>query len=158
MTVCARGPRPSRHLLIVLLATLCLATAVSAVHPHDAFTWWLEAGPVLVAVPLLLATYRCFSLTNVSYVAIWVHALVLVLGAHHTWLFFLVVCFCLAFSAFYEMVEWWVAISAEDGDAVAFLATQGDVWDTQWDMFLALCGAVVAQLALARVQDRQLAP
>ena len=72
------------------------------------------------------------------------------------WLFFLTTCFCLAFSAFYEMIEWWVAIGSGD-DAVAFLATQGDVWDTQWDMFLALCGALSSQLLLSRWHDRQLA-
>ena len=72
------------------------------------------------------------------------------------WLFFLTTCFCLAFSAFYEMIEWWVAIASGD-EAVAFLATQGDVWDPQWDMFLALCGAVSSQLLLSRRHDRQLA-
>ena len=71
------------------------------------------------------------------------------------WLGFLVVCFSLAFSAFYEMIEWWVALASEDGD-IAFLGTQGDVWDTQWDMFLCLIGATVAVLTLSRWQDRQL--
>ncbi|MEW6677552.1 MAG: DUF2238 domain-containing protein [Pseudomonadota bacterium] len=71
------------------------------------------------------------------------------------WLFFLTTCFCLAFSAFYEMIEWWVAVASGD-EAVAFLATQGDVWDTQWDMFLALLGAVCSQLLLGRWHDRQL--
>lgn len=72
------------------------------------------------------------------------------------WLFFLTTCVCLAISAFYEMIEWWVAVGSGD-DAVAFLATQGDVWDTQWDMFLALCGALSSQLLLGRWHDRQLA-
>lgn len=72
------------------------------------------------------------------------------------WLFFLVTCFCLAFSACYEMVEWWVALASGD-EAVAFLATQGDVWDTQWDMFLALLGAILSQLLLSKAHDRQLA-
>lgn len=72
------------------------------------------------------------------------------------WLFYLVVSVCLAFSAFFEMIEWWAAL-IWGGDAEAFLATQGDVWDTQWDMFLALCGAITAQLALARWHDRELA-
>ena len=72
------------------------------------------------------------------------------------WLFFLVTCVCLAISAFYEMLEWWVAEASGD-QAVAFLATQGDVWDTQWDMFLALMGAVSSQLLLGRWHDRQLA-
>ncbi len=71
------------------------------------------------------------------------------------WLFFIVTCICLAISAFYEMVEWWVAVSSGD-DAVAFLATQGDVWDTQWDMFLAFIAAMASQLLLAHWHDRQL--
>jgi putative membrane protein len=72
------------------------------------------------------------------------------------WLPVLVVCACLAFSAFFEMIEWWSAViggSAADD----FLATQGDVWDTQWDMFTALVGAVAALLLLSRLHDRQLA-
>lgn len=72
------------------------------------------------------------------------------------WLFFLVTCFCLAFSVFYEMIEWWVAVLGGFA-ADAFLATQGDIWDTQWDMFLALLGAIAAQLMLAGRHDRQLA-
>lgn len=71
------------------------------------------------------------------------------------WLFVLVVCACLAFSAFFEMIEWWSAL-IWGGAADAFLATQGDVWDTQWDMFCALIGALLAQLSLARWHDRQL--
>jgi putative membrane protein len=71
------------------------------------------------------------------------------------WLFYLVVAAALSFSAFFELIEWWAAL-VWGGDADAFLATQGDVWDTQWDMFLALCGALSAQLARARVHDRQL--
>jgi putative membrane protein len=71
------------------------------------------------------------------------------------WLFFLVTCVCLAFSAFYELLEWWTALAAGDA-ATAFLGTQGDIWDTQWDMFLALIGALSAQLTLARAHDRSL--
>jgi putative membrane protein len=71
------------------------------------------------------------------------------------WLAFLVVCVCLAFSAFYEMIGWWTAL-LEGEAAQSFLGTQGDVWDTQWDMFLALLGAVSAQLLLSRVHDREL--
>jgi putative membrane protein len=72
------------------------------------------------------------------------------------WLAFMVVCFCLAFSALYELIEFWTALSA-GGAATDFLGTQGDVWDTQWDMQLALIGAIVSLVALSRVQDRQLA-
>ena len=71
------------------------------------------------------------------------------------WLFYLVCAACLSFSAFFEFIEWWAAVLL-GGDADAYLATQGDVWDTQWDMFLALCGAITAQLMLARLHDRQL--
>lgn len=71
------------------------------------------------------------------------------------WLFLLATACCLAFSAFYELVEWWTALLAGDG-ATDFLATQGDPWDTQWDMFLALLGALAAQLALSRLHDAQL--
>ncbi|MBK8991919.1 MAG: DUF2238 domain-containing protein [Gammaproteobacteria bacterium] len=72
------------------------------------------------------------------------------------WLFFLVLCVCMFVSVFYEFIEWWVALIAE-GASIEFLGTQGDVWDTHWDMFLALCGAILAQVLLARVHDRQLA-
>ena len=71
------------------------------------------------------------------------------------WLFFLVTCLCLAVSALYELVEWWVAVGSGTA-ADAFLATQGDVWDTQWDMFMALCGAIASQLLLRGVHERQL--
>lgn len=72
------------------------------------------------------------------------------------WLFFVVVCISLAISAFYELIEWWSAL-LWGGAADAFLATQGDVWDTQWDMFLALCGAIVALVVLRDIHDRSLA-
>jgi putative membrane protein len=72
------------------------------------------------------------------------------------WLFFLVTCICLAISAFYEFIEWWVAVTSGEA-AEAFLGTQGDVWDTQWDMFLAFLGAMASQLLLGRRHDRQLA-
>ncbi|UCD12375.1 MAG: DUF2238 domain-containing protein [Nitrospinaceae bacterium] len=62
----------------------------------------------------------------------------------------------MAFSAFYELIEWWVAIGSGSA-ADQFLGTQGDVWDTQWDMFLALAGAAVSQLVLGRSHDRSLA-
>ncbi len=71
------------------------------------------------------------------------------------WLSFLVVCFCLALSAFYELIEWWVAVATGEG-AEAFLGTQGYVWDTQSDMGLALLGAVMAMVTLAKFHDRQI--
>ena len=178
----------------------------SAISPHDFPTWFLEAAPVLIAIPLLAATYRRFPLSRLAYGMIGLHAVILLVGAHYTyaevplfnwlrdsydlsrnhydrlghlaqgffpaivareillrrsplkpgkWLFFLVTCFCLAFSATYEIIEWWVALVAGDG-AVAFLGTQGDPWDAQWDMFLALLGAMASQIFLGRLHDRSL--
>src|SRR5262245_33045520 len=71
------------------------------------------------------------------------------------WLFVIVTSICLAFSACYEFIEWWSALIG-GSSAEAFLGTQGDPWDTQWDMFLALVGAITSQLTLSRVQDREL--
>lgn len=71
------------------------------------------------------------------------------------WLIYLVLAACLSFSAFFELIEWWAAL-IYGADADAFLATQGDQWDTQWDMFLCLCGAAVSLLLWSRLHDRQL--
>jgi putative membrane protein len=71
------------------------------------------------------------------------------------WLFALITLSILGVSACYEFTEWWAALAGGEA-AGAFLGTQGDVWDTQWDMFLAGCGAIAAQVLLARVHDRQL--
>lgn len=72
------------------------------------------------------------------------------------WLPFLIVCVCLAVSVVYELVEWWAALIA-GGASIEFLGTQGDPWDTQWDMFLAAAGALLALGLLSRLHDRQLA-
>jgi putative membrane protein len=72
------------------------------------------------------------------------------------WLFTIVLFTVLGISATYELIEWWTALASEEASA-AFLGTQGDVWDTQWDMFLAGCGAIAAQLVFERLHDRQLA-
>ena len=189
-----------------LLLTLLAILAWSAVNPHDYLTWAMEIAPVAIALPILLTTYKRFTLTPLVYTLIWAHCVILIVGGHYTyaemplfnwirdafglernyydrlghlaqgfvpamiareilirksvvngrgWLFTIVVCFCLALSACYEFVEWWAALILGSG-ADAFLATQGDVWDTQWDMFCALIGAVVAQAALGRYHDRQI--
>ena len=75
--------------------------------------------------------------------------------AKRSWLAVIVVSMCFAFSAFYELVEWWVALLSAEA-AESFLGTQGYVWDTQSDMFLALLGAVLALLMLSRIHDRQI--
>jgi len=71
------------------------------------------------------------------------------------WRDFFIVCFCLGFSAFYELIEWWVALLSEEA-ADAFLGTQGYVWDTQSDMGWALFGALAALILLSGLHDRQL--
>ena len=191
----------------LLLTMLILALAVSAIQPYDGLTWWLETFPVLLGFPVVLLTVKKFPLTPLSYRLLFIHALILILGAHYTyarvppglwlqdwfdlsrnhydrlghlaqgfipailareilirrsalqagkWLFFIVICVCLAISAFYELIEWWVALAAQQG-AVEFLGTQGDVWDTQSDMMMALIGVLLAQLLLRRSHDRALA-
>jgi len=204
MTAGSRG----RSLEPAVLLAACLALlVVSGIRPHDRLTWLLEVAPVLLGVPILVATSSCFRLTSLVYRLLFVHACILMLGGHYTyaqvplgfwvqdlfgftrnhfdrvghfaqgfvpalvarevllrrsplrpgrWLFFLVVCVCLALSAGYEFVEWWAALLG-GASAEAFLGTQGDPWDTQWDMFLALVGAMTAQALLARRQDSELA-
>lgn len=189
-----------------LLSVLALIFIWSAIHPYDYFTWFLEVSPVIIALPILVYTYKKFPLTNLSYLLILIHAVILMVGGHYTyaempvfnwlrdtfdlsrnyydrlghlaqgfvpamiareilirnnviktgvWLFFIVCCICLAISACYEFIEWWVAVASGES-ADAFLGTQGDVWDTQWDMFLALIGAILAQILLSNRHDKQL--
>ncbi len=191
----------------VLLAVGAALLILSGISPKDRYTWVLEVAPILVAVPILVWTYKRFPLTPLAYRLIFLHACILMLGGHYTyaevplgywmkdlfgfsrnhydrighfaqgfvpailareilvrktplksggWLFFLVTCVCMAISAFYEFIEWWTALASGEA-AMAFLGTQGDVWDTQWDMFLAFVGAITAQLTLSRYHDRQLA-
>jgi putative membrane protein len=196
----------------VSLSALCLAFVLlvlvwSGIAPVDRFTWWLEVAPVLIALPIVVATHRRFPLTGLLTVLLAVHAAILYVGGHWTyaevpfgfwmqrtfgfarnhydrighfvqgfvpaivarevlirrsplagsrWLPFVVISFCLAVSAFYELIEWWAALATEGG-ATAFLGTQGDPWDTQWDMFLALVGACTALLLLSGPHDRALA-
>lgn len=193
-------------LLLALLAGTIIALAVSGWRPYDRLTWLMEVAPVLIAVPLLLATRERYPLTTLLYVLIFLHALVLIGGGAYTyarvpagfwvqeWLglarnpydklghfmqgfvpalvareillrgnfvrgrrmtAFLCVCVALAISAVYELIEWWAALALGQG-ADEFLGTQGDQWDTQSDMFLALIGATVAIATLSRLQDRQL--
>jgi len=71
------------------------------------------------------------------------------------WLNFIIICICLAISAFYELIEWWVALLSDEA-AESFLGTQGYIWDTQSDMAFALIGAIAALIILSRLHDRQL--
>lgn len=71
------------------------------------------------------------------------------------WTSFIVICFALAVSASYELIEWLASVLTGTA-ATAFLGTQGDVWDTQWDMFMCLIGAATALVTLSRIHDREL--
>jgi putative membrane protein len=195
------------HVLFVVGLIVLSALVLSGVNPYDRVTWLLEIAPILIAAPVLLATYRRFPLTTLLYILIGMHALVLIFGGAYTyarvpfgfWLkevfdlarnpydkighfmqgavpaliarelllrgayvsgkrmtAFLCVCVALAISACYELIEWWAALALGQG-ADEFLGTQGDPWDTQSDMFLALIGAVFSLAALARLHDRQMA-
>jgi putative membrane protein len=193
--------------LIWFVGLLLPVVGWSWVNPHDRLTWWLESGPVLLGLPLILVFRRRFPLSTLLLVLIWLHAVLLVVGGHYTyarvplgewtrdwfgwprnnydklghfvqgfvpailtreillrtsplrgsrWLGFLIVSVCLAFAAFYELLEWLAAV-AGGGATEDFLGTQGYAWDTQSDMALALVGASVALVTLARAHDRSLA-
>lgn len=75
--------------------------------------------------------------------------------ASTAWRNFFILCFCLALSAFYELIEWWVALVSDEA-AESFLGTQGYIWDTQSDMAWALVGAIIALMVMGRLHDRQL--
>ena len=170
------------------------------------FTWFLEVAPAIIAVVVLIFTYKSFPLTPLAYVLILIHCIILMVGGHYTyanvplfdtlsdfvgssrnnydklghfaqgfvpalimrevvirkniiapswWRSFFVVSFCLGFSAFYELIEWWVALLTGE-NAQAFLGTQGYVWDTQSDMAFAFVGAITSLLLLSRLHDRQI--
>lgn len=193
---------------VIWLAVFFSVLIWSVINPHDYFTWFLETAPALVAIVVLSITHKRFPLTNLVYILILCHCIILMVGGHYTyaevplfnelkiwvggsrnnydklghfaqgfvpalvaremtirlhvikpswWRPFFIICFCLAFSAFYELVEWWVALSTGEA-ADAFLGTQGYVWDTQSDMAFALLGAICALLSLSKLHDKQLKP
>ncbi len=194
-------------LLKFLLISYFLIFIWSAVKPHDYFTWFLEVAPALGGLAILIPTYLRFPLSNLFYVLVWIHAIILTIGGHYTYaevpffnwirdtlgtqrnsydgvghfaqgfmpaiytreillrltplkrggrLFMIVVSICLAISAFYELIEWAVAVMIGEG-ANDFLGSQGDEWDTQKDMALCFIGSILAQLFLNGIHDRSLA-
>ncbi|WP_019341050.1 DUF2238 domain-containing protein [Stutzerimonas stutzeri] len=196
-----------KTLYTALSLAVLLALLASGIAPYDRATWLLEVAPVLIAIPVLLLSYRHFPLTRLLYAVIAIHALILILGGTYTYarvppgfwvqewfdlsrnpydklghfiqgvtpallarevllrrnmvvpgkmLGFLALCVALAFSAFYELIEWWVGLIAGQG-AEDFLGTQGDPWDTQSDMLMALLGALLSITGLTGLQDRQIA-
>jgi putative membrane protein len=196
-----------KHLpLKITLAVTLLVFVWSGVSPADRFTWFLEVLPALVVFAILVATRKRFRFSDMSYILICLHSMILMIGGHTTyadmplfnwirdyfglarnyydrvghfaqgfvpalvareyfirkniirgrgWQFFLIIAAVLGFSAFYEFFEWWTSLASGQA-ADAFLATQGDVWDTQWDMFMCFIGSIVALATLSRFQDRVL--
>ena len=178
----------------------------SLINPKDLFTWFLEVLPAMIALIVLVISYKNFKLTPLVYSLILIHCIILMVGGHYTyasvplfdfikdflnqdrnnfdklghfaqgfipamvareiiirksiitiesWRNFFIICFCLGFSAFYELVEWWVAIFTNEASN-DFLGTQGYVWDTQSDMAWALIGAILALTVLGNFHTKQL--
>ena len=178
----------------------------SLINPKDLFTWFLEVLPAMIALMVLVRTYKNFKLTPLVYTLILIHCIILMVGGHYTyasvplfdfikdflnqdrnnfdklghfaqgfipamvareiiirksiitiesWRNFFIICFCLGFSAFYELIEWWVALLSNEASN-DFLGTQGYIWDTQSDMAWALFGAIFALIVLSKYHDKQL--
>ncbi len=187
-----------------LVGALLIILCWSAFRPYEWMTWFLEAFPVFIALGLLILTYHRFKFTNLIYILIFLHCIILLVGAHYSyaevplfnylkdqfdlsrnyydrvghfmqgfvpamigreliirtsplqsgkWLFTLVLLGCLGISSLYELFEWGVAEILHQ-NAEAFLGTQGDVWDTQKDMFMAFIGALASLLLLSKYQDK----
>lgn len=193
--------------LALLTAVVGLALCLSAIHPYDRITWWMEVAPVLIVLPLMWWTRASHPLTGLLTTLIGLHCIVLIMGGAYSyarvplgfWMqdvlslsrnpydkighfmqgfvpalvareillrgghvngrrmaAFLAICIALAVSAMYELIEWWAALALGKG-ADEFLGTQGDPWDTQSDMFMALIGSSLSMLLLSRWHDRELA-
>jgi putative membrane protein len=178
----------------------------SGIKPYDTFTWMLEVAPAVIGAVVLVATYKKFPLTPLTYWLVLIHAIILIIGGHYTyarvpffnwlkdifelernnydklghfvqgftpamiareillrksvvskgkWLFFIVISICMAISAFYELLEWWVALATGTGSN-EFLGTQGYIWDTQSDMFYCLIGAFLSLIFFRKLHDREL--
>ncbi|MFZ1327144.1 MAG: DUF2238 domain-containing protein [Candidatus Contendobacter sp.] len=194
------------HALVFAAALWLLALVLSGLRPFDRTTWMLEVFPIVIALPVLWATYHRYPLTSLLYFFIFLHGLVLMLGGAYSYarvplgfyiadlfdlsrnpydkighfmqgfvpaliareilvrgqlvrgrkmLAFIVLCIILAISATYELIEWAAALMLGQG-ADEFLGTQGDPWDTQSDMFLALIGGITALLVFSGIHDRQI--
>lgn len=195
-----------KHFHLLLLLSLIGILVWSVIEPKDSFTWFLETLPALIGISILVFIYPKFQFTNLVCFLIWIHCIILIVGAHYTysemplfdwiqdsfqlnrnyydrlghfaqgfipamivreillrnkvlkkgkWLFSIVVFICLGISAAYELVEFTAAHLTGTG-AEAFLGTQGDVWDTQWDMLCALCGGIMSLLFLGKYHDQYL--
>ena len=192
--------------LILYVVAFFVCLFLSAIHPKEYFTWFLEVIPAIIGFVILVATYKRFAFSNGTYFFILLHCIILFVGGHYTYahvpLFdwikevahqsrnnydklghfaqgfvpamivrevfirkkvianqsffnFSIVAICLAISAAYEWIEWWVSITTGSGGD-AFLGTQGDIWDTQSDMLFATIGAICMLLFCSKMQDKAL--
>jgi putative membrane protein len=192
-------------LLAVLLA-LCAATAYDP--PAGLLNWFLEVGPGLAGVLVLIVTARRFPMSHLVYLGCFLHMTILIYGGYYTyaetplgnwardtfalsrnpydrvghlalglfpalvvrelllrqtalqrggWLYFIVVSIVLAVGAFWELLEWWVSLIVAPDVGQAYLGMQGDVWDAQWDIFLALIGGMVSLALFGKLHDRSMA-
>jgi len=192
---------------LALLVSATLLLIWSGIAPRDRVVWFMETAPAMAGAAVMLATYRRFPLSSVSYVLVWVFACILIVGGHYTyaevpigdwvkdalgqernhydrvghffqgvipallarellvrtsplragrWLFVACVSVALSISALYEMLEWWFAVVFGGDQASDFLGSQGDVWDAQNDMLMALIGGASSYLICGRLQQRQI--
>src|SRR5688572_15845571 len=192
-------------ILLILLAVICIATVWDP--PAGRFSWLLEVGPGLIGVAVMIFTFRRFRFSELVYVCVFLHMLILIYGGIYTyaltplgnwakeafdlsrnhydrvghfalgffpafvireillrltplqrggWLFFLVTSVALAIGAFWEFIEWWATYLVAADVGQAFLGSQGDIWDAQWDMFLAMVGAMIAMALFNRWHDRSM--
>jgi putative membrane protein len=190
-----------------MFASAAAVLAWSGLWPKERFTWLMEVFPAIIGGAVLIATYRRFQFTTLTYFVVWIFSLILMCGGHWTyaevpvgnwvrdalglsrnhfdrlghffqgvvpamlarelllrtsplrpgkWLFTICVALSLAISASYELFEWQYAVVCGGKQAESFLGSQGDFWDAQNDMFLALTGAVFSMVFLARWQSRQM--
>lgn len=192
--------------LIALSLAFWAAVGWSAIRPLNPSDYWIEIATPVGLFVLLVATWRLFPLTKLSYTLLFLEMLVLVVGAHYThervplfdwireplgwsrnhydrfahlcvgfltvipvreflrrtsslrgrWLMAMSIISILAFAAFYEMTEWWIAAATSPETGSAYLGSQGDPWDAQKDMLMDWIGAVAGVLAFSRLHDRAL--
>lgn len=192
--------------LLAVLSVICIATLWAP--PAGRTSWALEVGPGLIEVAILAATFRRRPLSQLVYVTVFLHVLVLIYGGYYTyaltplgdwakqafglsrnhydrvghvalgvfpvflarelllrtsplgpgkWLAALAISLVFSFAAFWELLEWWVTLIVASDVGQAFLGSQGDVWDAQWDMLLALLGAMASLLLGSGLHDRSMA-
>jgi putative membrane protein len=197
-----------QYVPLVLLVVFVLVSVLSFfTAPAGALNWFMELAPAIIGIAVLLGSFRVFPFSQLVYVCVFFHALILLYGGHYTyaetplgnwaqqafelsrnhydrighlalgffpaltirevllrktplqrggWLTFIVLSIVLAIGAFWELLEWWLTLLVASDVGTAFLGSQGDIWDAQWDMFLAMVGAVFSLLFLSRWHDESI--